>query len=146
MRAASNLKENLNELKEYEEFRSYVEEEGYENDNDKYKLGMVLRHIPKRNFLHSEEYKVMRDRLFESYLMKKHTDQSRLEIRDKLRSAVNNTSDESRFIVTQEMPRQAGCIEENTKTQLHGKSANVNYQNKLTTITTIKDWEQSYGK
>ena len=69
-----------------------------------------------------------------------------LKIRDKLRSAVNNTSDESRFIVTQEMPRQAGCIEENTKTQLHGKSTNVNYQNKLTTITTIKDWEQSYGK
>jgi DNA-binding PadR family transcriptional regulator len=146
-RVASNLKENLNEFKEYEEFRSYIENEGYEEDNDKYKLGVVLRRIPKRNFLHSEEYKLMRDRMFESYLMKKHTDQSRLEIRNKLRSAVNNTSEETRFIVTQEMPRQAGRIEENTKTlELHGKSTNVNYQNKLTTITTIKDWEQSYGK
>ena len=87
----------------------------------------------------------MRDRLFESYLMKKHTDQSRLEIRDKLRSAVNNTSDESRFIVTQEMPKQADCIEENIKTQLHGKSANVNYQNKLTTIKTTKYRESKNG-
>lgn len=146
-RVTRNLKENLNEFKEYEEFRSYVEEKDYENDNDKYKLGVVLRCIPKRNFLYSEEYKVIRDRMFESYLMKKHTDQSRLEIRNKLRSAVNNTSEESRFIVTQEMPRQAGRIEENTKTlELHGKSTNVNYQNKLTIITTIKDWEQSYGK
>jgi len=144
-RVTNNLKENLNEFKEYEEFRSYVEEEGYENDNDKYKLGVVLRHIPKRNFLHSEEYKVMRDRLFESYLMKKHTDQSRLEIRDKLRSAVNSPSDESRFIVTQEMPRQVDCIEENTKTQLHGKDANVNYQNKLTTIKTTKYRESKNG-
>ena len=145
MRIASNLKENLNEFKEYEEFRSYIENERYEEDNDKYKLGIVLRRIPKRNFLYSEEYKIMRDRLFESYLLKKHTDQSRLEIRDKLRSAVNNTSDESRFIVTHEMPRQAGCIEENTKTQLHGKSANVNYQNKLTTIKTTKYRESKNG-
>ena len=68
-----------------------------------------------------------------------------LKIRDKLRSAVNNTSDESRFIVTHEMSRQAGCIEQNTKTQLHGKSANVNYQNKLTTIKTTKYRESKNG-
>ena len=146
-RVTNNLKENLNEFKEYEEFRVYIENEGYEEDNDKYKLGVVLRRIPKRNFLYSEEYKIMRDRLFESYLLKKHTDQSRLEIRDKLRSAVNNTSDESRFNITQEIPRQVDCIEENTKTlELYGKSTNVNYQNKLATIKTTKDWEQSYGK
>ena len=91
-RVTNNLKENLNEFKEYKEFRSYVENEGYEEDNDKYKLGVVLRRIPKINFLHGEEYKLMRDRLFESYLMKKHTDQSRLDIRDKLRDAVNSAS------------------------------------------------------
>ena len=92
-RVTNNLKENLNEFKEYEEFRSYIENERYEEDNDKYKLGVVLRRIPKRNFLHRDEYKLMRDRMFESYLMKKYTDQSRLDIRDKLRAAVNSRSE-----------------------------------------------------
>jgi hypothetical protein len=146
-RVTNNLKENLNEFKEYEEFRVYIENEGYEEDNDKYKLGVVLRRIPKRNFLYSEEYKIMRDRLFESYLLKKHTDQSRLDIRDKLRAALNNPSDESRFIVTQEMPKQADYLEESIKTlELHEKKSSVNYQNKLTIIKTTKDREQSYGK
>ncbi|MDA0345430.1 MAG: hypothetical protein O3C54_05660, partial [Proteobacteria bacterium] len=35
----------------------------------------------------------MRDRMFESCLMKKDTDQSRIEIREKLRAAVNNRSE-----------------------------------------------------
>jgi DNA-binding PadR family transcriptional regulator len=91
---ANNLKENLNELKELEEFRNYIEEEGYQEDNDRYKLGLILRHIPKRDFLNKDEYKLMRDRLFESYLMKKHTKRSRLEIRDKIRYAVSKESKE----------------------------------------------------
>jgi hypothetical protein len=41
-----------------------------------------------------DEYKLMRDRLFESYLMKKHTKRSRLEIRDKIRYAVSKESKE----------------------------------------------------
>ena len=89
---SSKLKENINELKELEEFRNYIEEECYQEDNDKYKLGLILRHIPKRDFLNKDEYKLMRDRLFESYLMKKYTKRSRLEIRDKIRDAVSVTS------------------------------------------------------
>ena len=57
------------------------------------KIGMELRNTPKRNFLYSDEYKLTRDRMLESYLMKKHTNQSRIEIRDKLRAAVNNRSE-----------------------------------------------------
>ena len=90
----SKLKENINELKELEEFRNYIEEEGYQEDNDRYKLGLILRHIPKRDFLNKDEYKLMRDRVFESYLMKKHTKRSRLEIRDKIRAAVSKESKE----------------------------------------------------
>ena len=40
-RVTNNLKENLNELKELEEFRNYIEEEGYQEDNDRYKLGLI---------------------------------------------------------------------------------------------------------
>ena len=114
-RVTNNLKENLNEFKEYEEFRSYVENEGYEEDNDKYKLGVVLRRIPKRNFLHGEEYKLMRDRLFESYLMKKHTDQSRLDIRDKLRDAVNSRSEIFNKSKDEKTQITKSYLEENTK-------------------------------
>ena len=100
---ANNLKENLNEFKEYEEFRNYIEEEGYQEDNDRYKLGLILRHIPKRDFLNKDEYKLMRDRLFESYLMKKHTKRSRLEIRDKIRDAVSKESKEIIFNKSREV-------------------------------------------
>jgi DNA-binding PadR family transcriptional regulator len=115
MRVTSNLKENLNELQELEEFRNYIEEEGYERDNDKYKLGMLLRHIPKRNFLHGEEYKLIRDRVFESYLMKKHTDQSRLNIRDKLRAAVNSRSEIFNKSKDEKTQITKSYLEENTK-------------------------------
>jgi DNA-binding PadR family transcriptional regulator len=146
-RIANNLKENLNELKAFEEFRNYIENEGYEGDNDKYKLGLVLKHIPKRNFLHSDEYKLMRERMFESYLMKKHTKKTRFEIREKLRAAVNNSSEKERFNIAKEISNQADYLEKNIKTHgLHGEKASDNYQNQLTTITKIEDWEQSYGK
>lgn len=126
-RVTRNLKENLNEFQEYEEFTNYIQEEKYEQDNDKYKL--------------------MRDRLFESYLMKKHTNQSRLEIRDKLRTAVNNPSDKVRFNLAKEIANQVGNLDKNTKNQeLHTNRLNDNYQNQLMTIKTIKDYEQSYGK
>ena len=61
------------------------------------KIGMELINIPKRNFLHVDECKLMRDSLFQTYLMKDRTDQSRLKIRDKLRFAVNNRSEKGRF-------------------------------------------------
>ena len=114
-RVTNNLKENLNEFKEYEEFRSYIENEGYEEDNDKYKLGVVLRRIPKRNFLHRDEYKLMRDRMFESYLMKKYTDQSRLDIRDKLRAAVNSRSEILNKSKDEKTQIRKSYLEKNTK-------------------------------
>ncbi len=132
-RVTNNLKENLNEFKEYEEFRSYVENEGYEEDNDKYKLGVVLRRIPKRNFLHGEEYKLMRDRLFESYLIKKHTDQSRLDIRDKLRDAVNSRSEIFNKSKDKKTQITKSYLEENTKNSsllARGVSGNQATQNK----------------
>ena len=57
------------------------------------KIGRELRNNSKRNFLYSNEYKLMRYRVFESYLMKKDTDQSKLEIREKLRAAVNGITE-----------------------------------------------------
>lgn len=57
------------------------------------KIGRELRNNSKRNFLYSNEYKLMRYRVFESYLMKKDTDQSKLEIREKLRAAVNSRTE-----------------------------------------------------
>ena len=110
---ANNLKENLNELKELEEFRNYIEEEGYQEDNDRYKLGLILRHIPKRDFLNKDEYKLMRDRLFESYLMKKHTKRSRLEIRDKIRDAVSKESKEIIFNKSREVQELGDYLQVN---------------------------------
>ena len=112
---ASKLKENINELKELEEFRNYIEEEGYQEDNDRYKLGLILRHIPKRDFLNKDEYKLMRDRLFESYLMKKHTKRSRLEIRDKIRDAVSKESKEVIFSKSREVQELGDYLEGNIK-------------------------------
>ena len=112
-RVTNNLKENINELKELEEFRNYIEEECYQEDNDRYKLGLILRHIPKRDFLNKDEYKLMRDRLFESYLMKKHTKRSRLEIRDKIRDAVSKESKEIIFNKSREVQELGDYLQVN---------------------------------
>jgi hypothetical protein len=81
------------------------------------KIGMELINIPKRNFLHVDEYKLMRDSLFQTYLMKDRTDQSRLKIRDKLRFAVNNRSEKGRFNKSKEEKTQLAktYLQENTK-------------------------------
>ncbi len=112
---SSKLKENINELKELEEFRNYIEEECYQEDNDKYKLGLILRHIPKRDFLNKDEYKLMRDRLFESYLMKKYTKRSRLEIRDQIRDAVSKESKEIIFNKSREVQELGDYSQGNIK-------------------------------
>lgn len=112
---SSKLKENINELKELEEFRNYIEEECYQEDNNKYKLGLILRHIPKRDFLNKDEYKLMRDRLFESYLMKKYTKRSRLEIRDQIRDAVSKESKEIIFNKSREVQELSDYLQGNIK-------------------------------
>jgi hypothetical protein len=50
-------------------------------------------------------------------LMKKHTDQNRLEIRDKLRSAVNNSSDKATFNTTKEAQKQAALYKKERYTK-----------------------------
>ena len=57
----------------------------------------------------------MRDRLFESYLIKKHTDQSRLDIRDKLRDAVNSRSEIFNKSTDEKTQITKSYLEENTK-------------------------------
>ena len=81
------------------------------------KIGMEWRNTSKRNFLHVDECKLMRDSLFQTYLMKDRTDQSRLKIRDKLRFAVNNRSEKGRFNKSKEEKTQLAktYLQENTK-------------------------------
>ena len=82
---ASKLKENINELKELEEFRNYIEEEGHQEDNDRYKLGLILRHISYHSIFRTNEYEVLRESLYESYIMKKYLGITKMEARKKIR-------------------------------------------------------------
>ncbi|MGB2685043.1 MAG: hypothetical protein WBC43_08480, partial [Olleya sp.] len=63
------IRTNIDELIEQQEFAEYINEEKYNIDNDYYKLGRILRHIPKYSFFNLSEYEGMRKTLFESYIM-----------------------------------------------------------------------------
>lgn len=56
---------------------------------------------------------------------------SKINSREQLRSAVNNSSDKASISTNKEVAKQVVCSQESAKYQeLHRKSTNVNYKNK----------------
>ena len=83
------LVNKVEEKKENEGFKRYVKSKEYENDGDKYNLSKTLRFIPEYGLFHMDEYKATRDNLYQSYLMKKYFDMTRIEARREIRERIN---------------------------------------------------------
>ncbi|MFK7761590.1 MAG: hypothetical protein AB8B46_05775 [Candidatus Midichloriaceae bacterium] len=98
------IRTNIDELIEQQEFAEYINEEKYNIDNDYYKLGRILRHIPKFSFFNLSEYEGMRKTLFESYIMKKYTNRTKLESRQLLAKKIDEINNDKIKVTGIELP------------------------------------------
>lgn len=98
-------KNKINEKKERREFEEYVRDTDH-REEDKYGILRIMQNIPYQSLLEREEYKGIRENLYESYIMKKYVKHTKLETRKKLRLKLNEAikdKGKTRYEVLQEM-------------------------------------------
>ncbi len=98
-------KNKINEKEERREFEEYVRNTDH-REEDKYGILRIMQHIPYQSLLEREEYKGIRENLYESYIMKKYVKHTKLETRKKLRLKLNEAikdKGKTKYEVLQEM-------------------------------------------
>ena len=80
------MKLNIDEVKERKEFDEYVKTYKTEIKNDKYGILGVIKHISYYSLLKTTEYESLKESLYESYVMKKYLNISKVEARKKIRN------------------------------------------------------------
>eukprot|EP00919_Chromeraceae_sp_WS-2016_P012583 GHVR01029421.1.p1 GENE.GHVR01029421.1~~GHVR01029421.1.p1 ORF type:complete len:515 (+),score=61.54 GHVR01029421.1:2024-3568(+) len=78
----------INDKKEREEFKEYVRNTSITEEDSYGILKHIIKQVPKNYILEREEYKGIRENLFESYVMKKYLGSTKLEIRKKMRERI----------------------------------------------------------
>jgi hypothetical protein len=79
------IKIKINDKKEREEFKEYVKTASITEEDSYGVLKYIMKQVPKSYILEGEEYKGMRENLYESYIMKKYIGYTKLEIRKEFR-------------------------------------------------------------
>jgi hypothetical protein len=79
------MKIKINDKKEREEFKEYVETASITEEDSYGILKHIIKQVPKKNILEGEEYKGMRENLYENYIMKKYIGYTKLEVRKEFR-------------------------------------------------------------
>lgn len=83
---------NIDEEKERAEFIEYVTTLKTAEE-DEYGILKIIRHIPHYNLFNSSEYKVIRESLYENYVMKKYLKITKSEVRERIRNMVQQIID-----------------------------------------------------
>ena len=78
------MKIKINDKKEREEFKEYVEKASITEDDSYGILKNIIKQVPKNYILEREEYKGIRENLYESFVMKKYLGSTKLDIRNKI--------------------------------------------------------------
>jgi hypothetical protein len=79
------MKIKINDEKEREEFKEYVEKASITEDDSYGILKNIIKQVPKSYILEREEYKGIKENLYESYVMRKYLGSTKLDIRNKIR-------------------------------------------------------------
>ena len=79
------MKIKINDKKEREEFKEYVGKASITEDDSYGILKNIIKQVPKNYILESEEYKGIKENLYESFVMKKYLGSTKLDIRKKIR-------------------------------------------------------------
>ena len=80
------MKLNIDETKEIKEFDEYVKTHKGEVTDDEYNILSVVKHISYYSLFKSSEYEGLKESLYESYLMKKYLNITKVEARKKIRN------------------------------------------------------------
>ena len=79
------MKIKINDGKEREKFKEYVEKASLTEDDSYGILKNIIKQVPKNYILEREEYKGIKENLYESFVMKKYLGSTKLDIRNKIR-------------------------------------------------------------
>ena len=82
------MKIKINDKKEREEFIEYIKSASITEDDRYGILKNIIRQVPKDYILEREEYKGIKENLYESYVMKKHLSITKIEVREKIRNKI----------------------------------------------------------
>ena len=75
----------MDETKERREFEEYVKVNQAERKEDEYGILKAIRHISYHSIFKTNGYEVLRESLYESYIMKKYWGLTKMEARNKIR-------------------------------------------------------------
>ena len=98
-------KNKVNEKEERREFEEYIRSTDHRGE-DIYGILKVMQQIPYQSLLKREEYKGVKENLYESYIMKKYENYTKLETRKKIRLKLDETirnKEKTKYEVLQEM-------------------------------------------
>jgi hypothetical protein len=79
------IKLKIDETKERREFEEYVKVNQAERKEDEYGILKAIRHISYHSIFRTNGYEVLRESLYESYIMKKYWGLTKMEARNKIR-------------------------------------------------------------
>ena len=116
------IKLKIDETKERREFEEYVKVNQAERKEDEYGILKAIRHISYHSIFRTNEYEVLRESLYESYIMKKYLGITKMEARKKIREKSGEIDEITNHIDKINMLRE---IEEKIETKeymIHGKT------------------------
>ena len=80
------MKLNIDDTKERKEFDEYVKTYKNEIEDDEYGILGVIKHISYYSLFKTSEYESLKESLYESYVMKKYLNITKVEVRKKIRN------------------------------------------------------------
>jgi hypothetical protein len=96
------IKHKIDETKERREFEEYVKVNQAERKEDEYGILKAIRHISYHSLFKTNEYEVLRESLYESYIMKKYLGITKIEGRAKLREKIKLLTENKGYLGTLE--------------------------------------------
>jgi hypothetical protein len=88
------IKLKIDETTEKREFEEYVKINQAERKEDEYGILRAIRHISYHSIFRTNEYEVLRESLYESYVMKKYLGLTKMEARKKIMKRTSDMVDE----------------------------------------------------
>jgi hypothetical protein len=88
------IKHKIDETTERKEFEKYVKINQAERKEDEYGILKAIKHISYHSIFRTNEYEVLRESLYESYVMKKYLGLTKMEARKKIMKRTSDMVDE----------------------------------------------------
>lgn len=139
---SSYAKSKINKEKEMRELEAYAEEAQNIGEEDKYGILRTIKGIPKYMLFKDKEYRGVRENIYESYVMKKHFGNTKIEIRKKIRDKLGemglNINLEEEFNRLVMMDERVGKIDISNQGDLE-KINDMNYLGRNLDFKSMKE-------